>query len=41
MSEVSESGHPDWFNMVVLILVVLAVVFVILQVLDTIALALA
>lgn len=41
MSEVSESGQPDRFNTVVMIVVVLAVLFVVLKVFDVIALALA
>jgi hypothetical protein len=40
MREVSQSHQPDWFNTVVLVLVVLAVLFVILRVLDVVALAL-
>jgi preprotein translocase subunit SecE len=40
MREVSRSHQPDWFNTVVLVLVVLAVLFVILRVFDTVALAL-
>ena len=40
MSEVSESGQPDRFNTVVIVLVVLAVLFVALEVFDVIVLAL-